>query len=104
MSKEPQTHDLKIVSGVSIGGKIFAPGKVALAVPEKLARDLLQRGKAELASDDDVKAAAKAEKAAAKAAADAEAEAKAKADADAAKAAAKAAADKTPTPDKDQTK
>lgn len=120
MSKhEPKAHDLKVVSGVSIDGKIYAPGAVALGVADRLARELLGRGKVELATPDDVKSAAKAEKAAAAkadadadAAAKAEAEAKAKADADAeaaakaeADAAAKAeAADKTPTSDKDKTK
>lgn len=98
MSKTPQTHDLKIVSGVSIGGKIYAPGSVALAVNDKLARELLSRGKAELATPDDVKTAAKVEKAAAaKAEPDAEAATKAKA----AAAAAKTEADKTQNTSKD---
>lgn len=95
MSKhETKAHDLKVVSGISIDGKIYAPGAVALAVPEKLARDLLGRGKVVLATADDVKAAAKAEKGAA---AKAEAE-------DAAAAAAAEAEAKTQTTDKDQTK
>ena len=86
MSKTPQTHDLKIVSGVSMDGKIYAPGKIALAVPDKLARDLLARGKAELASVDDFKPAAKGK------AAPAAAEPK------------PAPADKTSTPDQDADK
>lgn len=46
-------YDLRILSGVVIDGEILAPGAVAEGVDEKLARDLLARGKVVLASIDD---------------------------------------------------
>lgn len=53
-----EKFNLKVVSGVSIAGVIHAPGAVALGVPEKLARQLLARGRVELATAEDVAAAA----------------------------------------------
>lgn len=43
--------EVKITSAVSIGGKIIPPGKT-LDVDEPLAKNLFQRGRAELASAD----------------------------------------------------
>lgn len=48
------TYTLKIVSGVAIAGVVYGPGAIAPDVPEKLARELLGRGKAELATAEDV--------------------------------------------------
>lgn len=92
-----EKYFLKITSAVAINGEIVTAGNI-VEVSEVLAKDLLRRGKAELATDDmdeapaeEVKPLTKAEKAAAAKAAKeaeevakAEAEAKAKADADAA--------------------
>lgn len=48
---------LRIVSGAVIDGAPRAPGFVALGVAEKLARQLLERGKAVLATDAEVEIA-----------------------------------------------
>ena len=78
---------LKVTSAVVIGGEIQKAGAI-VEVDERVAKDLLQRGKAEPASSDDqvsmvdeaeAEAAAKADAEAAEAVAKAEAEAEAKA-------------------------
>lgn len=50
-------YNLKVTSGAVIGGAPRAPGHVALNVPDKLAKQLLDRGKAVLATDEEVEAA-----------------------------------------------
>lgn len=50
-------YNLKITSGAVIDGAPRAPGHVAINVPAKLAKQLLDRGKAVLATDEEVEAA-----------------------------------------------
>lgn len=51
---KPEKYNLKVTSGIAIGGVIYAPGSVARDVPEKLARELLSRGKVDLATEGDM--------------------------------------------------
>ena len=44
---------LKIMSGVVIVGRVARPGEIVTGVPEALAKNLLSRGKAELADQGD---------------------------------------------------
>lgn len=50
-------YNLKVTSGAVIGGAPRAPGHVALNVPGKLAKQLLERGKVVLATDEEAEAA-----------------------------------------------
>ena len=50
-------YSLKITSAVAIGGQIHRKDSIVPDVPEQLAKDLLRRGKAELATEDNVPAA-----------------------------------------------
>lgn len=51
---DPKTYSLKLTSALAIGGEIHTAGSVITGVPEVQAKALLNRGKAELASDTDV--------------------------------------------------